>query len=262
MKHLTQICLAIALILCGSQAALAHRPYFTQIEKIRLPNGEMGEARLLNGDGILGPDPVRVVVVDAQSRLLARSRKSGSMALVCREEGPCFIFDFSAGKILDLVPASFRQGPYVPGPSDNERNNLWDLEDGSESWGFVHRDPSFGEMALSYKMLVLGNWPMLSFNIVIGVMCALLLAGAMIIVKAAIIAIREKRNQYFRVFMTSLAILIVAAMGLFIALVSGFFSLMGGLTFWPWFASLCFGGVLALVCFRIRKRSQARVGLK
>lgn len=258
MKLFEVLILTLFFAVVGSSSALAHRPYFTQVEKIRLPNGEIGEARLLNGDGILGPDPVRVIILDAQSRLLARSHKSHSMALSCRDKGQCLIFDLSAGKILELAPSSFRQGPLVPGLGDNERNELWELEEGSESWGFVLRNPSTGEMLLSYKVLMSSQWPMMMFNIVIGALCALLLAAAIVIMKEAIIVIKEKENSYFRILMTSLAMLIIAGMELFLALASGFLSLLGGLTFGSWLVSLCLGGVLVLACFQIRKQSRRR----
>jgi len=42
------------LVVCTASLgpAQAHSPYFTQAEKIVLPNGKMGELRLLHGDGI------------------------------------------------------------------------------------------------------------------------------------------------------------------------------------------------------------------
>ena len=54
---------------CGKFPAFAHRPYYTQVEKIRLPNGDIGEVRLLNGDEIMVADPVRAVIVDPQNKL-------------------------------------------------------------------------------------------------------------------------------------------------------------------------------------------------
>ncbi|MGO4387320.1 hypothetical protein AB4Y85_07260 [Microvirga sp. 2YAF29] len=262
MKWIPILVLILVGIISGSAPAWAHRPYFTQVEKVRLPDGEMGEARLLNGDGILGPDPIRAIIVTAEGRLLARSHKSHSMTIICREEGQCLIFDFAAEKILEPVPSSFRQGPLVPGLADSDRDELWELEDGLENWGFASRDLSTGEMFLGYKALVSSRWPIMAFNFVIGALCALLLAFAITILKETIVAIKEKGNWFFLIFMTSLAILIIAAMALFLALVSGFFSLLGGLPLGLWLASLCLGGVFVPVCFQFRKGSRMRSGLE
>ncbi|QRM28596.1 hypothetical protein [Microvirga sp. VF16] len=251
MKQIYAFFLMLAITVIGASPAFAHRPYFTQVEKIRLPGGEMGEARLLNGDGILGPDPVRVVLVDGQGRLLARSHKSRSMALACREEGQCLIFDFSTGKILDPDPSSFQRGPIVPSLSDDEREGLWGLEDGSEDWGFTDRDPSFGEMVLGYRIIVSSKLPEIIVNAITGALCALLAAAAFIIA-------RQIRTRYFETFMAAFAILLIFGMGLFLTLISGFFSLMGGLTLGPWLASLCLGGGLFGVGVLIRKRSQTQ----
>jgi hypothetical protein len=232
MKQIPTFFLTLSAAFICASPAFAHRPYFTQVETIRLPNGEMGEARLLNGDGILGPDPVRVVVIDGQGRLLARSHKSRSMALACRREGQCLIFDFSAGKILDPIPSSFHRGPVVPGLSDRERDGLWELEDGSESWGFARRDPSFAERVLGYRSMLSSRLPEVIFTVVIGALCALLAAAAIVIARAV-------RTRYFETLMAAFAILLIAGMGLFLALLSGLFSLLGGLTLGPWLVSLC-----------------------
>jgi hypothetical protein len=251
MKQIATFILILVTAVMGASRAFAHRPYFTQVEKIRLPNGEMGEARLLNGDGIFGPEPVRVLILDAQGRLLARSHKSRSMALDCSDEGRCLIFDFSAGEILDPDPSTFQQGPVVPSRSDDERDGLWELEDGSESWGFARRDPNFREKILSYRTMLSSRLAGIIFNGVIGALCALLAA-------AAIVIMREVRTRYFETFMAALAIVLIAGMGLFLILVSGFFSMLGGLTSGPWLASLCLGGAFVVVGIRIRKRSGTR----
>jgi hypothetical protein len=107
MKYLATLNIAFVLGILAASPTWAHSPYFTDVERLRLPDGAMGEARLLNGDGIIGPDPVRVLILDAAGRLLARSRKSVLMGFSCRENGQCLIFDLHNGKVLDLEPSSF-----------------------------------------------------------------------------------------------------------------------------------------------------------
>lgn len=132
----------IALLAIGP--ASAHRPYFTRVESIALPNGEMGELRLLHGDGIFWADPICVLALDSQSRLLARSHSSVAMALSCGWwTRRCLIFDgFDS---LELDPSTFRIGTIVPGLKDEDRNSLWSFEAGDESWGFQVREASFVE---------------------------------------------------------------------------------------------------------------------
>ena len=42
----------LSVLLFAADAALAHRPYTTQVRKVALPEGQLGEVRLLHGDGI------------------------------------------------------------------------------------------------------------------------------------------------------------------------------------------------------------------
>src|SRR6185312_5154065 len=64
------LCLAAVVLLPTSAAA--HRPYFRgEPTSVALPAGESGVLRLLNGDGILGPDPVRPVITDASGGVRA-----------------------------------------------------------------------------------------------------------------------------------------------------------------------------------------------
>jgi hypothetical protein len=70
MRHRLATILA-AMIVMAASAASAHSPYYTQIAKIRFPDGQVGEVRLLHGDGIVYTDPVRPVIVDQQWRLVA-----------------------------------------------------------------------------------------------------------------------------------------------------------------------------------------------
>lgn len=77
---------ALTFMLVASGNAWAHRPYFTQIEPIVLPNGQPGEMRLMYGNSIFSADPARILVLDRDRRLLASSYQSISMNLLCDGE--------------------------------------------------------------------------------------------------------------------------------------------------------------------------------
>lgn len=231
--------------------ALAHRPYFTEVEKIRLPNGEMGEARLLNGDGIFGPDPVRVIVLDAQGRLLARSQKSLSMAISCREEGHCLIFDLTNDKVLDLDISTFRRGDPVPGLADEQRNELWGLEDGEETWGFTPRDPYPGERLAGFKALFSQHLPILVFDGLIGALCSLFGIGLQIILKA-------RRTRRLEALARMIAVLAIAAAGLFLILLSGLVSFIDGMPFMVWLSALALGPGMVIASYALMKQARSR----
>ena len=129
----------VCCLLVASSPAFAHRPYYTQVEKIRLPNGDIGEVRLLNGDEIMVADPVRAVIVDPQNKLLALSPKTHAMAVSCDADRHCLIVDLIHDRVFELDPATFASGPTQPSVSPGERTEDWDLESASGNWGFVVR---------------------------------------------------------------------------------------------------------------------------
>lgn len=140
----TLLALALTFMLFTGDHALAHSPYFTRIEPIVLPNGQPGEMSLLNGDGIFVADPARILVLDQDRRLLARSYQSTSMILLCdRERRSCWGQDGFRKLVLD--PATFRAGKVVPGPDLALRSVLWEFEAGTESWGFTAQRASIVE---------------------------------------------------------------------------------------------------------------------
>lgn len=135
----------LALPICVSSRVFAHRPYFTQVEPIILPNGQPGEMRLLHGDGIFFADPTRILVLDQNQRLLARSRRGGPVILLCSpDRNSCVGYDDGSGLVVDST--SFRSGPIVPGLDQDNRSKLSDLESGEESWGFTVRIASVAEI--------------------------------------------------------------------------------------------------------------------
>jgi hypothetical protein len=134
-------------LIFANSPALAHRPYYTQVEKILLPNGEVGEVRLLNGDGIFAADPVRAVIVSPQGMLLALSPKTRSMAVSCDANHHCLIVDLVNDRAFDLDPNSFRAGAVQPAITSGDRTDDWDLEAEGESWGFAVRKANASELS-------------------------------------------------------------------------------------------------------------------
>lgn len=149
--------LVLTLVLFASDYALAHSPYFTRIEPIVLPNGQPGEMSLLNGDGIVLADPARILVLDQERRLLARSYQSTSMTLLCdRERRSCWGQDGFRKLVLD--PATFRSGKVVPGPDLALQGVLWKFEAGAESWGFTAQRASVIEI-IRFEGAMALQWP-------------------------------------------------------------------------------------------------------
>jgi hypothetical protein len=134
--------LAMLLLAGPVDPALAHRPYFTHAEKVTLPDGSVGEMRLLRGDGIVFSDPGRVLVVDAAARLLARSPHFFLLVILCKPPRECRVVDLDKSRVFELDPATFRTGAVVPSDPDL----LWEFESGEASWGFGARDATFAEL--------------------------------------------------------------------------------------------------------------------
>jgi hypothetical protein len=78
----------------ASSAALAHRPYLSsERAPLVLENGRPAELRLLYGDGILGPDPVRPIVVGGKGEIYALGPHGDAIAFTCTEQD-CRVFIF------------------------------------------------------------------------------------------------------------------------------------------------------------------------
>ncbi len=141
---------ALALILpallwlTATGPASAHSPYFTETQPILLPDGQRGEMRIIAGDGIVAADPVRIIILDAERRLIARGPKTWWLSLVCDAPLRCHGYDHSSGDVIEPDPTTFRQnGAHVPPFSESD--NLWDIEDGDDTWGIKVRPASWVE---------------------------------------------------------------------------------------------------------------------
>lgn len=149
---------AIRAILFSIAAALmpapasAHSPYFTQTEKLALPDGRVGTIRLLHGDGILLADPVRAMVLDDQGRPLARSSWSGAMTISCDREHRCRVYDFTQLKRHEPDPASFRAEAGL-----DLANEDFGPVRGQEGYGFASRRMTPADFILSHAAYVAQN---------------------------------------------------------------------------------------------------------
>lgn len=230
----------VALIAVAASPIAAHSPYYTQFEKIRLPDGQVGEVRLLHGDGIVYADPVRPVIVDQQSRLVARGPKAFSMIVSCDEEHRCLVVDLWGSRVLDLDSASFRQGPVQPAatlwparwPTED-----WDLEDGDESWGFSSRDATFAEMWTANLVMARERRYGL---IVSGVLAAL---GMLFIIPIRFSVRSKGRRRLVR------AVVILIGLPIFclFTATSYWMAAIGGLTFELWIISVVMGACMTWI---------------
>lgn len=134
----------IALLpLIVSQPSAAHSPYFTDSREIALPDGKVGRLRILKGDGVVGADPARAVVLDAEGRSLARTPSTVAILLTCDGAGQCVAVDPGNWTTYEVDPASFRVGEIVRPRQDA----IWELERGTETWGFRSRLATVPEIA-------------------------------------------------------------------------------------------------------------------
>jgi hypothetical protein len=146
MKFALTLTLAFIGLALAHSPALAHRPYYSQIERVRLADGEVGEVRLIHGDGIVFTDPVRPLIINSKGQLVARGPKTRSIVLSCNTDHSCFIIDLWSDHVYEPEMSSFRHGPVQPAVQSGDRTDDWDLEDGDESWGFAMREASTREL--------------------------------------------------------------------------------------------------------------------
>lgn len=114
-----------------------------RVEPILLPGGQQGTMRILVGEGFLS-DPVRIVILDAQSRLIARGPQTNWLSLVCEAPLRCHGYDHGSGEVIAPDPATFgKDGPVVR-PVD-DWDDLAELDDGNAIWGVTVRPSTWRE---------------------------------------------------------------------------------------------------------------------
>ncbi|WP_060768626.1 hypothetical protein [Methylobacterium sp. AMS5] len=161
--------------LAATGPASAHRPYFTEAQAILLPDGQRGEMRIIAGDGIFVADPVRIVILDAESRLIARGPQTRWLSLVCDAPLRCHGYDHLSGEVIAPDATTFgRDGPLVP--SFDERDDLWGIEAGEASWGVKVRPATWAEWLPAewsqWRDMPLGGYVLLALPGVIAAICS------------------------------------------------------------------------------------------
>ena len=126
--------------------ALAHAPYYTQVEKLEVQNGEVFSLKLLHGDGIIAGDPVRAVVVDSEFRVRAVSPLALNLHIFCQHKGSrhCSVYDSVAAIVYQLDPTSWALGPVIEEQGKPLRTAY--PEDMGQNFGFAQRPATFLEI--------------------------------------------------------------------------------------------------------------------
>ncbi|MBJ6124415.1 hypothetical protein [Microvirga splendida] len=230
----------------ASMPALAHRPYYSQVERIRLADNEIGEVRLLHGDGIFFTDPVRPLIVDAKGRLVARGPKARSIVISCSDEHECLIVDLWDERVYDLEPGSFRQGPVQPEVRDGDRTDDWDLEDGDENWGFTMREAGAREILTAN--LILARQSIFG----VGMIAVFAAIGAFALVPFRL----NHRSRRVRLFVRIILSLVGSMIFLFLVIVTFWLSMLNGLSFELWLVPTVLGaGAVWLAAGIVRRRA-------
>jgi hypothetical protein len=218
-----------------AEAAHAHSPYFTQSEKFALPDGTVGQIRLLHGDGVILSDPVRVMILDAQGRPLARSPWAFAMLLDCDRDHRCRAFNFDRLLIHQPNPGTFRSETALD--LGNEDYSFRE----TEGHGFTTRRMTPLDLVSGYAAYLTQHWIVSAIAVTtsgLGILLVLFVNGS-----APPTTWRDKALHYFL-----FAVLGLAITPIFVALtlVTLLFAEMPILM---WFSLSAFGAVAAALLF-------------
>lgn len=152
--------LLAAILSFTAGAAWAYPPAsLKRVEPILLPDGQRGTMRIVVGDGFLS-DPVRIVILDAQNRLIARGPRTNWLSLVCEAPLRCHGYDHGSGEVIAPDPATFgKDGPIVR-PVD-DRDDLAEVDDDATAWGVTVRPATWGQWLSAESGLLARTPPMM-----------------------------------------------------------------------------------------------------
>jgi hypothetical protein len=240
----------LVLQLVGIGPASAHSPYVSRVEPILLPDGRAGEVRRLHGDGIFFGDPERIIVVDQNGRLLARSQRGGPMSLVCKDR-ICAGYDHARDQVLNLDAATFRAGgPVVPDKYSNSwelDRDIWQIEDGEEHWGFKVHDASYSEWLSAEFALVRERFLAL---VIMSIPSGAATLGALVVRRALISRGRSKLMILIRI-----AVGLAGCAGVVVALfVALYLAALIPMSTSAFLVGLSFGGILVALAAHVLRR--------
>lgn len=109
------------------------------------------------GDGIIGPSPVRAVVLDGEGRLVAVSPRSKLMTIQCKAAASCTVWDRSAGRAYRPDAGSFQTRQSI---MQGEMVVAYP-EDYDDEFGFATRQMTAAEM-LGVESRALFVYPVLT----------------------------------------------------------------------------------------------------
>jgi len=243
VRNIAILIVSLVGMFVASIPAFAHRPYYSTVAKIRLPDGGLGEVRLINGDGILFTDPVRPLIVNSSDQLLARGPKAHSIGISCTDDDHCLIVDLWNERVYDLEPSSFRQGPVQPAVRDDASTDNWDLEDGDESWGFTMREASARELLTANLALARQS--------VFGLATIAALAG---LGAFALVPFRlDHRSRWARLLARAILSILGSMVFLFLLAVTFWSAMLAGLSFEIWLVPTLLGAGSVWLVFGISK---------
>lgn len=138
---------------CGPAAA--HRPHFLDSAPISAEGYPAAQIKLLIGDGIIGADPIRAVVIGRNGELLAASPIAQALQLSCDDQGrQCQVYDDVTFKIYEPSVNAWQDRGLIE--QDGEPRQYPEDIDGD--FGFVGRQATFAEIARFEAKGLVSSW--------------------------------------------------------------------------------------------------------
>ncbi|WP_039017245.1 hypothetical protein [Halocynthiibacter namhaensis] len=139
-----------------AQGVWAHSPYYTQTAPFQTESGRQFSIKLLYGDGVLGPDPVRAIVVDTEGQVHAVSPVATQFIIFCDGTvSGCGVYNGVSGEIHELAPEAWFAAMVV----EDAGQPFNYPEDMDASYGFLTRDAIWGEI-LYYELYSIISYPL------------------------------------------------------------------------------------------------------
>jgi hypothetical protein len=237
-----RLMLLLTAFLLMTGGAKAHSPYFGDTRSIVLPNGQAAELRILKGDSIIiGSDPSRTVILDAESRSLARTPRFRAMAISCWGPRNCIAVAPDLWTAYDMDPTTFRPGEII---RDGEEA-MGKLEAGEEGWGFRGRWASPLDIARA-EFAVAANHPVITATLV--------MIGAIVGLGMAFGRRLPNPDRFGMYVAYGVGFLSVATVLIPAFIAATLLVFMWGIPFLHWIGSMLSGAAIAIFAARRIKR--------